>query len=425
MLSSLLLFSCTSCPEVEAIRIHNATSVTIDKVYIRQSGMDDWLQLSGFLISSGSVQSLKSGESFSPHKKYDMKVTGSSSVYTKKNITLEQGKTITFVENDGYIKELQIKNETGNYLHRLYIMEYIGGDVAEDYFFPANYDFYIPNNDTRTAKLTYSRQHTLKYNLRLKKYSSEEIYYIKYNLDLKDGDLITFTSDDKEDIKKIRIVNYTGYDTNQMQYKLSSDSSWTTNSTLIHSNDQVLTYTFATALEYDTNYDIRIRRSSDNRYYVLNNKILTNNILLYFYSSHLAQTLVYSNNFNSGSGTINWGGHASWYYTSSTYYDASYSLASGNIGDNQYSDFYVYQTNNSAGHIEFAFRVSSEFNYDWLEFYINDTIQNRWSGTWSWQTITYDVPAGYNIYLWRYDKDVSGYAGSDKAWIDSIKIYEY
>src|SRR5205814_3470911 len=65
----------------------------------------------------------------------------------------------------------------------------------------------------------------------------------------------------------------------------------------------------------------------------------------------------------------------------------------------------------------FDYRVSSETNWDWLEFYVNGVPDSspprqRWSGEVGWATYQFRVPAGTNVLVWRYIKDPTGSAGS-------------
>jgi hypothetical protein len=75
----------------------------------------------------------------------------------------------------------------------------------------------------------------------------------------------------------------------------------------------------------------------------------------------------------------------------------------------------------------FDYKVSSETNWDWLEFYVNGVPNQspplqRWSGEVGWATYQFSVPAGTNTLVWRYVKDPSTTAGLDAAFIDNVDI---
>ncbi|MCK4979048.1 MAG: carboxypeptidase regulatory-like domain-containing protein, partial [Candidatus Delongbacteria bacterium] len=97
-----------------------------------------------------------------------------------------------------------------------------------------------------------------------------------------------------------------------------------------------------------------------------------------------------------------------------------YSARSGDINDNQNSDLSVTLDILEDGEISFYRKVSSEGNWDYLEFYINGVMQDDWSGSISWGQVTYPVQQGTITFRWSYDKDGSVSTGSDCAWIDDI-----
>ena len=76
----------------------------------------------------------------------------------------------------------------------------------------------------------------------------------------------------------------------------------------------------------------------------------------------------------------------------------------------------------SDGLISFWYSISSEPSYDYLEFFIDGTLQGRWSGTIGWTQASYAVTAGNHTFTWVYSKDGSVSAGSDTAWIDDIAM---
>jgi subtilisin family serine protease len=75
-----------------------------------------------------------------------------------------------------------------------------------------------------------------------------------------------------------------------------------------------------------------------------------------------------------------------------------------------------------AGVGSFAYRVSSEANFDKLEFLINDIPQGTWSGQVGWLNHQFSVPAGTNTLAWRYVKDFTIHAGDDAAFLDNIQL---
>jgi hypothetical protein len=115
------------------------------------------------------------------------------------------------------------------------------------------------------------------------------------------------------------------------------------------------------------------------------------------------------------------GSNAPWFVTSDTAYGGTFSLKSGHIVDSQRSDI-SYRANFSAGNVSFARKVSSELNYDFLQFYIDSVLQNSWSGELDWVVVSFPISAGTHTLLWRYVKDGSVSSGSDAAWIDRVQL---
>ncbi|MFP4470620.1 MAG: T9SS type A sorting domain-containing protein, partial [Bacteroidales bacterium] len=114
------------------------------------------------------------------------------------------------------------------------------------------------------------------------------------------------------------------------------------------------------------------------------------------------------------------GGDADWTIDNTTAWDGVYSAKSGNIGDNQTTTMMYSMEVASAGVISFYRKVSSESGYDYLQFYIDNTLQDEWAGELDWQEVTYNVSAGTHTFKWVYEKDSYVSSGDDCGWIDFI-----
>ncbi len=73
--------------------------------------------------------------------------------------------------------------------------------------------------------------------------------------------------------------------------------------------------------------------------------------------------------------------------------------------------------------INFNWKVSSEKNYDYLEFYIDGVLMDRISGTVDWTLKSYAITSGSHTLKWRYVKDKSVSAGSDCGWVDKVVLF--
>ncbi len=120
--------------------------------------------------------------------------------------------------------------------------------------------------------------------------------------------------------------------------------------------------------------------------------------------------------------SFNWvmGGNQPWTVVPSGVYEGSYSAASGTITHNQNSTMTVSLNVATAGNISFYYKVSSEANWDFLEFYIDGVKKAAWSGSVGWAQASYAVTPGLRQFQWRYVKDGSASTGSDKGWVDFI-----
>lgn len=72
------------------------------------------------------------------------------------------------------------------------------------------------------------------------------------------------------------------------------------------------------------------------------------------------------------------------------------------------------------GRLEFSWKVSSEPEYDFLEFYLGGTLRDRISGEGVWREESYEVPPGRHTLRWRYVKDEAVIEGADCGWLDRV-----
>lgn len=110
-----------------------------------------------------------------------------------------------------------------------------------------------------------------------------------------------------------------------------------------------------------------------------------------------------------------------WSRLTNTAFEGSYSLESNNGWiNNTQSCFQVNHTFSATGTIDFKYNVSSQA-WDTLNFYIDNNLQQSWSGSIAWTTYTKtNVLSGFHEYKWCYIKDGAGSAGNDNANIDYI-----
>lgn len=109
-----------------------------------------------------------------------------------------------------------------------------------------------------------------------------------------------------------------------------------------------------------------------------------------------------------------------WSITSATSYDGSISAKSGAISHSGITSLVLRSFYAKDDSLKFYYKVSSEPNYDFLSFKLNDVEVLKKSGELPWTKSAIAVHAGLNKMEWSYRKDNSVSLGSDCAWIDLI-----
>ena len=118
--------------------------------------------------------------------------------------------------------------------------------------------------------------------------------------------------------------------------------------------------------------------------------------------------------------TINLTGDANWIAQTRTSYDGVDAVESGPVFANESSRF---STSKQTTSVSFWYKVSSESNYDFFEFYINGSRRLRTSGEVGWTQFTDNSLSNTNhTFEWRYTKDTYVDAGADRAWVDQISF---
>ncbi len=119
------------------------------------------------------------------------------------------------------------------------------------------------------------------------------------------------------------------------------------------------------------------------------------------------------------------GGNKPWTIASSNAYSGSYCSRSGTINHSQSSEMNMTLHISTAGNVSFARRVSSEPDYDFLRFFIDDVEMGAWSGDVAWSEVSFPVTEGIHELSWVYAKDEVGAQGLDRAWVDEISLPPY
>jgi hypothetical protein len=113
------------------------------------------------------------------------------------------------------------------------------------------------------------------------------------------------------------------------------------------------------------------------------------------------------------------GGDSNWVIDGEAY-EGNYSAKTGVIGNNSTTSLSVEIDVALDDEISFWKKVSTEANYDYFKFFIDDILQEDWSGEVEWSESSYAVNSGLHSFKWEYVKDVGVTGGDDCAWLDYI-----
>ncbi len=111
-----------------------------------------------------------------------------------------------------------------------------------------------------------------------------------------------------------------------------------------------------------------------------------------------------------------------WIITSDQAYEGYFSARSGQISHSNESGLSLKVNIPYNDSITFAYRVSSEKNYDFLYFKVNGKEIFKVSGETGWLESKVAVYEGFNTFEWIYKKDESVTSGADCAWLDYLRF---
>ncbi|CAD6495168.1 MAG: hypothetical protein EMLJLAPB_01260 [Candidatus Argoarchaeum ethanivorans] len=116
------------------------------------------------------------------------------------------------------------------------------------------------------------------------------------------------------------------------------------------------------------------------------------------------------------------GGDANWFgQTLESYHDGD-SAESGDISDGE--NTWLETTVEGPCDVSFYWKVDSQYEHDYLRFYIDGAEQDKISGSTSWAQKTYSISGGSHTLTWKYTKDSSGSNPGDCSWVDMVSITE-
>jgi hypothetical protein len=111
-------------------------------------------------------------------------------------------------------------------------------------------------------------------------------------------------------------------------------------------------------------------------------------------------------------------GATNWFSRTNTTHDGISAAQSGAITNSQSSTLQT--TITGPGTLSYWWKVSSQTNYDLLQFKVGITTNSTTSGEVNWQQRIVYLGAGTQTLEWVYLKDASSYSGQDAAWLDEV-----
>lgn len=124
-------------------------------------------------------------------------------------------------------------------------------------------------------------------------------------------------------------------------------------------------------------------------------------------------------NFTSFPWTLT--GSQPWFTTTDSPFEGTTCSRSGAIPNQSSTSMSVTIPVISRDSISFMYKVSSELDYDFLKFKVDQVETGAWSGQQlTWQQAKFPVDSGSRTFTWSYSKDYYYEEGQDCAWIDYI-----
>jgi hypothetical protein len=128
-----------------------------------------------------------------------------------------------------------------------------------------------------------------------------------------------------------------------------------------------------------------------------------------------AATLGEAVEYDAGVFVVN--GDADWFWQDADYFVGADAARSGAISHNMTSDMEIVVS--GPGTANFYWKVSSEYGYDHLNYYVDDVLVDSISGNeLFWINSGSDIPAGDHVLSWKYIKDGNITSGQDCGWVD-------
>jgi uncharacterized protein (TIGR02145 family) len=114
------------------------------------------------------------------------------------------------------------------------------------------------------------------------------------------------------------------------------------------------------------------------------------------------------------------GGDTPFFAQSITTFDGEDAAQSGVIENNGQS--WLETIVEGPGTITFYWKVSSQENYDYMNFYIDGVLVDEMSGEIDWHYKEFGIPEGYFALTWEYVRQGPVPGGQDAGWVDQVQF---
>ncbi|KAA3633171.1 MAG: T9SS C-terminal target domain-containing protein [Bacteroidetes bacterium] len=109
-----------------------------------------------------------------------------------------------------------------------------------------------------------------------------------------------------------------------------------------------------------------------------------------------------------------------WFISTNDPYNGEYCSESGDIANNQSTELTIELDVTQEGYVGFYRKTSTEADWDYLYFLIDDEELAEWSGEEAWEYFEFPIDTGMHTVTWIYVKDQWVSSGQDAAWVDEI-----
>lgn len=103
-------------------------------------------------------------------------------------------------------------------------------------------------------------------------------------------------------------------------------------------------------------------------------------------------------------------------------FEGKYAARSGTIPDGGSTVLSITYDILQPDSVSFWYRISTESNYDFFSFFVDNILYGKWSGIRDWRRAAFKVPAGRHTLRWQYEKDIYMAGGEDLVWLDYITL---